>query len=196
MGRRSDHNRHELETLILDTAGEVMAQGGLQRFSAREVAKRIGYTIGTIHNVCGNYDRLVSAVNTRTFVDWTAYLRERLDAAGVDRIAALVEGYFAFARAHPHRWAAIYAHRLAEDATLSAGDLATRAVLTDIVVGEVACALDAEPAAVTPLARSLIAVVHGHCSFALTGAWALADGPSPEQAALARVREALAAWPR
>ena len=195
MGRRSDHSRDELEALVLDAAGRVMAEDGLQRFSAREVAKRIGYTIGTIHNVCGNYERLVTAVNTRTFLDWAAHLRARLAAAAEeDRIAALVEGYFDFARAHPNRWAAIYAHRLAEDATLSAADLATRAVLTDIVVAEVARALGADAAAVTSLARSLIATVHGHCTFALTGTWALADGASPEQAALARVREGLAAW--
>jgi len=40
--------------------------------------------------------------------------------------------------------------------------------------------------------RSLIATVHGHCAFAIGGAWALMGEEAPESAALARVREALA----
>ena len=43
------------------------------------------------------------------------------------------------------------------------------------------------------LTRSLVAVVHGHCHFALTGAFALMGEPDPEGAALARVREVLTA---
>ena len=44
-----------------------------------------------------------------------------------------------------------------------------------------------------PLARSLVATVHGHCVFALTGTFALLGEDDPRGAALARVRETLAA---
>src|SRR5687767_12593733 len=78
MGRRSDHSRAELEELIL-LAGEAhLAQVGFAAFSAREVAKRIGYSIGTIYNVFGSYDRLVLAINARTLRAWAAFLEERL----------------------------------------------------------------------------------------------------------------------
>lgn len=193
MGRRSDHSRSELEELILSTGQAVMAEGGFARFSGREVAKRIGYSIGTIHNVCGNHDRLVTAINTRTFGLWAQYLRDRLARAGEDRIAALVEGYFGFARDNTNLWAAIHEHRLT-DAELSQGDHERRGELTAIVVGEVARALDRGPDdRMAALARSLIATVHGHCSFAVTGAWAAMGEAAPELAALSRVREALSA---
>ena len=62
MGRRSDHGREELEALILDAGRQVLAEGGYARFSAREVAKRIGYSVGTIMHVFGNVDGLMVAI--------------------------------------------------------------------------------------------------------------------------------------
>ncbi|GGE78269.1 TetR/AcrR family transcriptional regulator [Sphingomonas prati] len=194
MGRRSDHSREQLETLILDAAAALVAETGLARFSSREVARRIGYSIGTLHNVFGTADRLVTAINTRSFGLWAAYLRGRLAAApDGDRIAALVDGYFDFARANTHLWTAIYDHRLPPDTTLPDADQQARGVLTEIVIGEVAHALG-RPAdeRVAALARSLIATVHGHCAFAISGTWALMGEAAPEVAALARVRETLA----
>lgn len=194
MGRRSDHTRGELEELILAAGHMLMAEQGFARFSAREVAKRIGYSVGTIYNVFGSADALVLAINTRTFAGWADHLRSALAAAGDDRIRALVTGYFAFASQHPNLWMAIYDHRLPAGTAMPDGDAAVRGVLTGIVTAEVAAALG-EPAddRAVILARSLIATVHGHCAFALTGSFALMGEDQPMAAALARVRESLAA---
>ncbi|MGZ8346185.1 MAG: TetR/AcrR family transcriptional regulator, partial [Allosphingosinicella sp.] len=113
MGRRSDHSRKELEALIAAEGHRLLAETGFARFSAREVAKRIGYSIGTLYNVFGNLDRLLLALNGRTLELWSADLRARLEATGSDRIEALVFGYFAFAETHRNLWMAIYDHRLA-----------------------------------------------------------------------------------
>lgn len=193
MGRRSDHSRDELTRLFVDAGTAVMAEKGFAAFSAREVAKRVGYTIGTIHNVFGNVDGLVTAVNTASFVEWAQTLADHLDGAGEDRIAALVAGYFAFAREHPHRWAAIYDHRPARE-TLSPEQQEMRGRLMRIVAAEVASALGRPvDEALGTFARSLVATVHGHCSFAITGSWAAMGQHDPEAVALARVRESLAA---
>jgi AcrR family transcriptional regulator len=196
MGRRSDHSREELRALILAAGEQLLAEVGFAHFSAREVAKRIGYTIGTIHNVFGNVDGLMSAITDATFDLWAVHLRTSLEQSGDDRIAALVHGYFDFARANPQRWNAIYDHRPASE-TLTAERNAVRGRLTQIVVREVAAALGREPdAAIDTLARSLIATVHGHCSFALAGSWAAMGQDDAEHVALARVREILAAAQR
>lgn len=194
MGRRSDHTRAELTELILAEGRAVMAQGGFARFSAREVAKRIGYSVGTLHNVFGGFDRLVTAINTRTFALWADELGEALQRSGEDRIAALVHGYFAFARTHSNLWSAIYDHRLPDGVALSDDDVAERGRLTEIVLSEIARAIGRAPdEALRPLTRSLIATVHGHCVFTLAGSFALMGESAPEEAALARVREILAA---
>ena len=49
MGRRSDHSREELSRLIIAEGHKHMAEVGFARFSAREVAKRIGYSIGVAY---------------------------------------------------------------------------------------------------------------------------------------------------
>jgi len=193
MGRRSDHSRAELHELILQTGEALMAETGFSGFSAREVAKRVGYTIGTIHNVFGNVDGLVTAINTRTFALWADSLEARLVEADSDRIAALVAAYFAFARSNPLRWSAIYEHRAPPEA-ISPDQAEARARLMLIVVREVAAALGRQPDdAIGTLARSLVATVHGHCMFDVSGSWAAMGQRDVEAAALARVRESIAA---
>ena len=171
-----------------------MAEGGYARFSAREVAKRIGYSIGTIYNVFGSLDALLLAINSRTFVLWAEWLREKLAVAGDDRIAALVAGYFDFAERNPNLWMAIYDHRQPRGTEMPEGYRRLRSGLTGIVEREIALVLPEGRRSEAPaLARSLVALVHGHCQFALNGTFALLGEEQPQAAALARVREALAA---
>ena len=160
MGRRSDHTRQELEHLFVVEGHKHMAEVGFARFSAREVAKRIGYSIGTLYNVFGTLDQLLIAINTRTFQLWAEEVREALKRSGPDRIRCLVEAYFGFARAHPHSWTAIYDHHLPPDVVLSDEQNERRGGLTQIVVDEVIAVLPLRAQAEAPrLARSLIAVV-------------------------------------
>jgi AcrR family transcriptional regulator len=197
MGRRSDHSRNELEELILAEGHRLMAETGYARFSAREVAKRIGYSIGTIYNVFGSLDVLLLAINSRTFTAWAAWLRDKLAVAeedgDADRIAALVAGYFDFAARNTNLWMAIYDHR-PPDMEMPESYRRQRAGLTGIVEEEIARVLPKDRRSeAQALARSLVALVHGHCVFALNGTFALLGETEPEKAALARVREALMA---
>jgi AcrR family transcriptional regulator len=193
MGRRSDHSRAELERMIILEGHRQLAEVGFARFSAREVAKRIGYSIGTVYNVFGTHDRLILAINTRTFRLWAEHLRTRLEASEGDRIRTLVEGYFSFARENPNLWMAIYDHRLPPDVTMPPEYDDQRRELTEIVATEVAAALpEARRDRAPRLARSLIATVHGHCTFALNGSFALMGETEPMELALERVRESLA----
>jgi AcrR family transcriptional regulator len=150
--------------------------------------------VGTVYNVFGSADALLLAINTRTFALWADHLRVALSAAGDDRIRALVEGYFAFARSNTNIWMAIYDHRLPIGVAMPDADAAARGVLTGIVTAEIAANLGTPvDERSTTLARSLIATVHGHCAFALTGSFALMGEHHPLDAALARVRESLSA---
>ncbi|MGB3754441.1 MAG: TetR/AcrR family transcriptional regulator [Parerythrobacter sp.] len=196
MGRRSDHTPAELRALLIGEGLTLMSETGLSGFSGRAVAKRVGYSVGTIYNVFGSLDNFVLAINTRTFSLWVNHLSAALATSGEDRIATLVRGYFGFAQAHPRLWAAIYEHRLPEGSALSEPDLVERSRLTDLVEREISAVLPAPstglPATdLSRLARSLIAGVHGHCSYVVSGSFALMEEPDPVESALARVRESL-----
>src|SRR5688572_21968269 len=100
MGRRSDHTRPELREMIVTEGHRQISEVGFARFSAREVAKRIGYSIGTIYNVFGSYDQLMLAINGQTLDLWLAYLEGRLRTAEEDRLRVAVAAYFEFALSH------------------------------------------------------------------------------------------------
>ena len=194
MGRRSDHSRVELEALIVAEGHRLMAETGFAGFSAREVARRVGYSVGTIYNVFESLDHLLIAINSRTFELWTDSLRERIDRGGGDRIRTMVQAYFDFAREHPKLWMAIYDHRLPPGMAMPDGDMEKRRALTQIVFDEIARQLPARSESdVEHLARSLIATVHGHCTYELNGSFALMGEKDPVALALGRVSEAIAA---
>ncbi|HEV3447204.1 MAG TPA: helix-turn-helix domain-containing protein, partial [Gemmataceae bacterium] len=69
MARRSDHTREELKDLAIQAAIALIEADGIGQFSARQVAARIGYTVGTLYNVFGSYDELLLNVNARTVDD-------------------------------------------------------------------------------------------------------------------------------
>lgn len=190
-GRRSDHSRDQLADIIVLEGARIVAEQGVQAVTARELARRIGYSVSTVLNVMGSTEEIVTTVNTRTFSIWADALERRLANDPADRIEALVGAYFDFAASNRLLWMAIFEHKptmtgIPED------QASVRARLTGIVVEEVCKALpvparDRAPA----LARSLIATVHGHCYYALTGSFALMGEDDPKGAALLRVRESI-----
>ncbi|WP_205909041.1 TetR/AcrR family transcriptional regulator [Neorhizobium lilium] len=178
--------------MLISEGHKHMAEVGLTRFSAREVAKRIGYSIGTLYNVFGSYDHFLSAVNTRTFEQWAYEVRNALSDCKGDRIQCLVENYFSFARRNRNLWRAIYEHHVPDDFVMPDEQYIQRGKLTEAVVQEVANALPPEKTDMAPrLARSLIATVHGHCTFDLSGSFSLMGLDGAVEMALERVQESL-----
>ena len=197
MGRRSDHSVGELRELLISCGHTLMAERGFAKFSAREAARRAGYSVGTIYNVFGSLDTYLIAINSRTFRYWGEYLEQGLETASADgsaRIEALVRAYFKFAESNRNAWMAIYDHRIDRTTTIAEEDAAARETLTGIVDREVATWLgSADDAATRQLVRSLIATVHGHCSLWLSGSYALVQEQDPAGQAVNRAMEILAA---
>ena len=192
MGRRSDHSRTELRAMILAEGHRQMSEVGYAHFSAREVAKRIGYSIGTIYNVFGTHDALIMAINGQTLDMWRDHLLAKLASAGEDRLHVAVEAYFEFAILHRNAWTAIYDFRLPENAETPEDYAAKVQDITHIVVAEVTAALPPHRIGEAPgLARSLLATVHGHCFFTLNGTFRILGETDPLSAALQRVHDAM-----
>ncbi len=199
MGRRSDHSRVELRKLLIDHGYALVSEQGLAKFSAREAARRAGYSVTTISNVFGSLDDYLIAVNSRTFAQWSAWLERALAGApaeGDGRIDALVQAYFGFADANRNAWMAIYDPRIDRSVVIAKEHQAARQALTGIVDREVATWLGKDDDVATRrLVRSLIATVHGHCSLWLSGSYALMSEEDPAGQAVARVLEILHSQP-
>lgn len=113
MGRRSIHTPEELRELIIEATTSIVEQGGLEGLSAREIAKRIGYSPGTLYNVFENLDDLLLIIEARLLDD----LADRLastDAAGTpsDRLRRIVGTYFTFTQERPKLWNLLNEHRM------------------------------------------------------------------------------------
>lgn len=197
MGRRSDHTREKLREIIISAGHRQMLDVGFARFSAREVAKRVGYSIGTLYNVFGSYDALILAINGRTLDLWRAHLEARLEVEEDkgDRLTAAINAYFEFAIINRHAWTALYDFRLPDDVDPPGHYIEKVSAIMSLVEREIAAALPIERRTDAPaLTRSLLATVHGHCFFTLNGTFRMLGEDDPLTAARERVADALAQY--
>ena len=77
MGRRSDHSRDEIQKMAIDAAAKIVETEGFQSVTARKVASKIGYTVGTLYHVFRNFDDLVIHMNAQT-IDEMAVLIQKV----------------------------------------------------------------------------------------------------------------------
>ena len=114
MGRRNEHSREELRDLALRAAGEIVAESGAAALSMREVARRIGYTVGALYIVFQNLDDLIVQLNEQTVIDLRESL-ERIQGRAnqpAQNLRLLVAAYLGFALLHTARWRLVFEHRL------------------------------------------------------------------------------------
>lgn len=111
MGRRSTHTPEQLRQLILDAAQAIIETNGLAGLSAREIARRIGYSPGTIYNMFQNLDDVVLHVEARVLDE----LDNRIAAmpAGAspgENVYKLAETYLSFTSERPKLWNLLFEH--------------------------------------------------------------------------------------
>lgn len=113
MGRRSIHTAEELRELILQAATELIERDGLAGLSAREIARRIGYSPGTLYNVFENLDDLVLTIEARLLDRLAARLGD-LPAAGSPeaRVMQLARAYLDFTHENPKLWNLLFEHHM------------------------------------------------------------------------------------
>jgi len=113
MGRRSVHTADELRELILEASTELIRETGYTGLSAREIARRINYSPGTLYNVFENLDDLVLTIEGRLLDQLLAALSESV--AGADpreRVHLLAARYLKFTHENPRLWNLLFEHHL------------------------------------------------------------------------------------
>ena len=120
MGRRSSHTPQQLRELILDAAYAIIETQGLSGLSAREIARRIGYSPGTIYNMFSNLDDVVLRIEAKVL----EALDERLTLIlaepghGREKVQKLAQAYLAFTHEKPRLWNLLFEHHLPPGAEL------------------------------------------------------------------------------
>lgn len=118
MGRRSQHAPETLRQMILEAAEAIVNEGGLALLSAREIAKRIEYSPGTLYNIFENLDDVVVTIEGRVL----DRLEQRLGQVKADTptktLVGLAQAYIAFTHEQPRLWNLLFEHRLPHDQEL------------------------------------------------------------------------------
>lgn len=113
MGRRSNHTPEQLRELALRSAYNIIAESGLTGVSAREIARRIGYSPGTLYNLFESLDDLVLQVEGLLLDDLDRRLAELPSSPSPDEnLNRLALAYLGFSREHPKLWNLIAQHSL------------------------------------------------------------------------------------
>lgn len=112
MGRRSLHTADELRELIIGASTELIRESGFAGLSAREIARKIDYSPGTIYNSFENLDDLVLTIEGRLLDDLLQALSEVSVEDPRDHMHALAARYLAFVRQNPNLWNLLFAHHV------------------------------------------------------------------------------------
>ena len=113
MGRRSVHTADELRELILEASTDLIKETGYTGLSAREIARRINYSPGTLYNVFENLDDLVLTIEGRLLDQLLAALSESVaNADPRERVHRLAARYLKFTHENPRLWNLLFEHHL------------------------------------------------------------------------------------
>ncbi len=113
MGRRSEHTPDVLRALVVEEARKIVAVDGLSGLSAREIARRIGYSPGTLYNIFANLDDLILHIEAGVLDQ----LDQRLANLPATRsptanLLHLAQEYLAFTSECPRLWNLLFEHHL------------------------------------------------------------------------------------
>lgn len=114
MARRSTHSPEELRHLILGAAQGIIERDGLVGLSAREIARAIGYSPGTLYNIFENLDDLLLTLQTQMMAraaDVMAAVPTK--ATPQETIEALARAYLEFALENKLMWNLLFTHQVA-----------------------------------------------------------------------------------
>jgi len=113
MGRRSIHTAEELRELILTSTTELIESDGLAGLSAREIARRIGYSPGTLYNVFENLDDLVLTIEGRLLDQLAASLQAVPETeCPHQRLKNIAMAYLRFTHENPKLWNLLFEHHM------------------------------------------------------------------------------------
>lgn len=122
MGRRSDHSREEQIVMAVEAARDLVEEAGLNGVTARAIARRMGYSAGSLYNLFDNLDGLLHHVNAATMLA----MAETVQTAPGDttdpmtRLQAMGRAYIRYATDNANLWRAVIDHLMAAPGAMPA----------------------------------------------------------------------------
>lgn len=194
MARPKRHAPEELRRIVLDAARAIIDENGPEALTARDLARAIGYTPGTIYNLFDGMPAVLYEVNRETFAGLAALFQEMpAELEPAQRLQWLAGAYVDFMQDNKVPWRGLFeGPRRAEVFPQWYID-AIRGLLARIaeIVGDVAPGLSDEQAMAE--AERLYVNIHGVVSLMANGRLDLVTGQPGHDLAQDTVRRAILA---
>ncbi len=169
MARRSDHSREELKELALSATEELLNEKPAHELSTRQIAKKMGYTVGTLYQIFNNLPDLLLHVNARTLTHLYQQCHELdLSEHAQTNICNYALTYFKFAHQHQSLWELIFDNQVLVNDELPDWYLSKVVILFTLVEVQLK---NIQPQAsekeITKTSRVLWSSVHGICMLSI-----------------------------
>jgi AcrR family transcriptional regulator len=170
MARRSAHSPEELRERILQAAQGIIERQGLVGLSAREIARLIGYSPGTLYNIFENLDDVLLTLQSQMLGSLVDVMKSvPYSSTPEATINAAATAYLNFALDNKRMWNLLFTHYLPEGMTAPAALHDNVNILTGIIADILAPLLPkASKSEVEVAAKALWAGVHGITAIAVT----------------------------
>jgi len=112
MSRRARHNSNDLRELFIDSTTGLISEHGLSAISARTIARKIGYTAGSLYNVFQDLDDLLLLTEGRQLERMHAKLSRELQRLSEnDRVRECAKLYLRFCLENNRLWNLVVVHQ-------------------------------------------------------------------------------------
>ncbi len=114
MARRNDHSREELLAMALDKTEQLLAKKPMANISARQIAKEMGYTVGTLYTLYINVNDLFMHIYARTLDQLykaCVVAIKNIDSP-LEKIRVCGHTYLKLAYKQPHVWEMMFSSQL------------------------------------------------------------------------------------
>ncbi len=112
--RRVKRSPDEIRELIVTAATSLIEEHGLEGLSAREVARKINYSPGTLYNVFADRDEIILTIEARLLDRLDSHLSKVRNGKGPrEYVVELARAYLEFTHENPKLWTLLFEHRLA-----------------------------------------------------------------------------------
>lgn len=170
MARRSDHTREQLKELALASAEQLLNEKPASELSTRQIATKMGYTVGTLYQIFKNLPDLLLHVNARSLKQLYDDCQQ-LDINNLspqDIILLYANVYLKFAHSHTGLWEVIFDNKVLTEEELPEWYLNQVNVLFSLVEKQLKILQpDSSDLEITKTSRVLWSSVHGICTLSI-----------------------------
>jgi AcrR family transcriptional regulator len=168
MARRNDNTREELKKMAIQASVNLLEESGVAELSARKIAARMGYTVGTLYNVFADFEDIILHVNAATLHEMHLQLEPlaKSKKKAKERILAFAYCYGDYALNHSARWNLL--HNSPRSTPLPEWFRSEIHTVFAVVEQPLLELCTRHPADATNAAKVLWAGLHGICSLSIS----------------------------